>query len=50
LTKRVSVNTRQHILFNLGVRVPVNNTAGRDIQIAAYLIWDWYDGGFLDGW
>ena len=36
--------------FNLGVRVPVNETAGRDTQLVMYLLWDWFDGGFFDGW
>lgn len=47
---QVSLNTRQHILFNLGVRVPVTETAGRDPQVVTYLLWDWFDGGFFDGW
>jgi hypothetical protein len=47
---QVSLNTRQHILFNIGVRLPVNDKDERDAQIAAYLLWDWFDGGFFDGW
>lgn len=47
---QVSLNRRQHILVSLGVRLPVNNTQGRDTQILFYLLWDWFDGGFLDGW
>ncbi len=47
---QVSLNTRQHILFNIGVRIPVANKQDRKAQIAMYLLWDWFDGGFLDGW
>jgi hypothetical protein len=47
---QVSLNTRQHVLFNIGAKIPVTETAGRDTQIVAYLLWDWFDGGFLDGW
>jgi mono/diheme cytochrome c family protein len=47
---QVALNTRQHILFNVGVRAPVTETAGRDAQVVMYLLWDWFDGGFFDGW
>jgi hypothetical protein len=47
---QVALNTRQHILLNVGVRVPVTETAGRDPQLVMYLLWDWFDGGFFDGW
>ena len=47
---QLALNTRQHVLFNIGVRVPVTETAGRDPQIVTYLLWDWFDGGFFDGW
>jgi hypothetical protein len=47
---QVTLNTRQHIMFNIGVRIPANFTSDRDIQIMAYLLWDWFDGGFFEGW
>ena len=47
---QVALNTRQHILFNVGARVPVSETSGRDTQLVMYLLWDWFDGGFFDGW
>ena len=47
---QVSLNTRQHILINIGTRVPVTNAGERDTQIVMYLLWDWFDGGFFDGW
>jgi hypothetical protein len=47
---QVSLNTRQHILLSVGVRIPANHTAGRDVEYGVYLLWDWFDGGFFDGW
>ena len=47
---QVSLSKRQHILFNAGVRIPVNDRAGRPTQMVTYLLWDWFDGGLLDGW
>lgn len=47
---QVSLNTRQHILASLGVRVPMTDAATRDTQIMLYVLWDWFDGGLLDGW
>lgn len=47
---QVSLNTRQHILLSVGARIPASNTQGRDAVIGMYLLWDWFDGGFLDGW
>jgi len=45
-----SLNKRQHILFNVGVRIPINHADQRDVQIMAYILWDWFDGGFFEGW
>jgi hypothetical protein len=47
---QVTLNTRQHIMLNVGVRVPVNAREGRASQFMTYLLWDWFDGGFLEGW
>jgi mono/diheme cytochrome c family protein len=47
---QVTLNKRQHIMFNIGVRLPLNQTAGRNVTVMAYLIWDWFDGAFFDGW
>ena len=45
-----SINQRQHLLFNVGVRLPITNRNSRDPQISAYFLWDWFDGGLGDGW
>jgi len=47
---QVTLNKKQHIMFNVGVRIPVNKTAERDWQVLVYLLWDWFDGGFFEGW
>jgi len=47
---QVSLNTRQHVLFNVGVLVPATETTGRSARLLAYLLLDWFDGGFFDGW
>lgn len=47
---QVTINRRQHIRAALGYRLPVNDTAGRPKQVIAYFLWDWFDGGFFEGW
>lgn len=47
---QVTLNTRQHVIANVGVRIPVTESEHRDTQILVYLLWDWFDGGFFDGW
>ena len=47
---QITLNKRQHIRVNVGVRTPLNNTAGRDTQVLFYALWDWFDGGLRDGW
>jgi mono/diheme cytochrome c family protein len=47
---QVSLSTRQHILLNAGVRVPVNRRQDRGNTFMVYLLWDWFDGGFFSGW
>ena len=47
---QVSLNRRQHVRLNIGVRRPLNNTEGRSTQIAFYALWDFFDGGLRDGW
>jgi hypothetical protein len=47
---QVTLSKRQHIMFNAGVRVPVNQRESRRVQVLTYFLWDWFDGGLLDGW
>lgn len=46
---QVSLNTRQHVLLNAGVRIPLDDSA-RSTTVIFYLLWDWFDGGFFQGW
>ena len=47
---QVTLNRRQHVRANVGVRVPANNRAGRSMQVVVLSAWDWFDGGLLEGW
>jgi mono/diheme cytochrome c family protein len=47
---QVTLSRRQHIRANVGVKTPVNNRFGRSTQIVFYVLWDWFDGGFTEGW
>ncbi|MGH7553437.1 MAG: c-type cytochrome [Longimicrobiales bacterium] len=47
---QVTVNTRQHVMINLGVRLPLTEAEFRSTQVLFYVLWDWFDGGFFDGW
>ena len=49
---QISLNTRQHVLANLGVLIPVGREAGQrpPSRFLAYLLLDWFDGGFFEGW
>lgn len=46
---QVTLNTRQHVMLNIGVQIPVDDPA-RDSKVTVYLLWDWFDGGFFEGW
>lgn len=47
---QVSLSKRQHVRLNVGVRFPINDTDIRETQYGIYLLWDWFDGGFFEGW
>ena len=47
---QVTLNKRQHVRVNVGIRQPVNNRAGRSTQVVLYTLWDFFDGGLRDGW
>jgi hypothetical protein len=46
----VTINKRQHIRGDIGVRIPAANTTGRQIQVVFYLLWDWQEGKLTGGW
>ena len=47
---QVTLSRRQHVRANIGLQVPVNHTTGRPVLLQLYVLWDWFDGGFLEGW
>jgi hypothetical protein len=47
---QVTLSRRQHVMVNAGVRIPLNQRATRSATVMTYFLWDWFDGGILDGW
>jgi len=47
---QVTLSKRQHIMLSAGLRAPLTNRRDRDVQVLAYFLWDWFDGGVFDGW
>ncbi len=47
---QVSLSRRQHVLAAVGARIPVTDAGARDTQVVFYILWDWCDGGLLEGW
>jgi hypothetical protein len=47
---QVTLSRRQHIMVNLGVRIPITESGPRKTEVLFYLLWDWFDGGLFQGW
>jgi mono/diheme cytochrome c family protein len=47
---QITLNTRQHVIASAGFRVPVTDRGPRATEFVFYLLWDWFDGGVLEGW
>jgi hypothetical protein len=47
---QVSLNQRQHVLGAIGIRQPITDRGNRPTELVFYLLWDWFDGGVLEGW
>jgi len=47
---QVTLSRRQHVMLNVGARVPVIEREGRAAHVMAYFLWDWFDGGLFEGW
>jgi hypothetical protein len=47
---QVTLSKRQHVMASAGVRVPLTQTSSRPTRLLFYLLWDWFDGGILEGW
>ncbi|MGE0041160.1 MAG: cytochrome c [Vicinamibacterales bacterium] len=46
---QISLSARQHVQLALGLRVPLSERE-RPTRFMIYLLWDWFDGGLLEGW
>jgi mono/diheme cytochrome c family protein len=47
---QVSLSKLQHVLINVGARIPLNEREERKPQMLVYLLWDWFDGGLTQFW
>lgn len=47
---QIPLNKRLHVLAGVGYRMPMNNRDNRPRQFMFYGLWDWMDGGLLQGW
>ena len=47
---QVSLSKLQHVLVNVGVRVPLTQRDERKPEVLTYFLWDWFDGGLFDFW
>ncbi len=47
---QVTLNARQHVRLAGGVRLPLTDAGERKKTVIVYLLWDWYEGGFFQGW
>ena len=47
---QVTLSPRQHIRADLGLRAPLTDTQSRKPQVEFYVLWDWADGKFWEGW
>ena len=47
---QVSLNQRQHVVGAVGIRQPITDRGNRSTEVVFYLLWDWFDGGVLEGW
>jgi mono/diheme cytochrome c family protein len=47
---QISLSKLQHVLIDVGVRVPLNEREERKPQVLMYLLWDWFDGGLFEFW
>jgi hypothetical protein len=47
---QISLSKLQHVLLNVGVRLPLNERDERKPEVLIYVLWDWFDGGLFDFW
>lgn len=47
---QVSLSKLQHVMLDVGVRIPLNQRQEREPQLLTYFLWDWFDGGLFQFW
>jgi mono/diheme cytochrome c family protein len=47
---QVTLSKLQHVMIAGGARIPLTQRTERSTQVLAYLLWDWFDGGFFEFW
>lgn len=47
---QITLSARQHVFLALGAEIPITDFADRQTAVIAYVLWDWFDGGFFEGW
>jgi mono/diheme cytochrome c family protein len=47
---QISLSKLQHVLVDVGVRLPLTQRQERPAQVLAYVLWDWFDGGLFEFW
>jgi mono/diheme cytochrome c family protein len=47
---QVTLSKLQHVSIAAGVRIPLTERDDRPVQVLAYVLWDWFDGGFFEFW
>jgi mono/diheme cytochrome c family protein len=46
----LTLNQRQHVMLVAGAKIPVTDFDPSGVQARVTLLWDWFDGGFFEGW
>ena len=46
----VTLNTRQNIMANAGLKIPLDDRDSRSTAVIVFVLWDWFDGGLGEGW
>jgi mono/diheme cytochrome c family protein len=47
---QIALSTRQHVLLGVAARIPLDQGTGRHVGVWTYVLWDWFDGSFTQGW
>lgn len=47
---RIGLSKRGHVALNAGVELPLNDSGRYDYRAYVFLIWDFADGAFWEGW